>query len=105
MIEFLLVGLSLLIFVSLFYFLVKFQQEIQKQNLKTNKSLYWRSSPNFSQKSQPKNIHLESKLLQMVGGKRDIAQRLVDNIKRKNPRRNEKWCWEKAIYDLERDRQ
>ena len=48
--------------------------------------------------------HLEKQLLSMVGGNRDAAQRLVANIQQKNRDRDQAWCWQKAIADLERDR-
>lgn len=47
--------------------------------------------------------NLENKLFSMVGDP-SAAIRLVDNIQIKNPDRDEIWCWEKAILDLERDR-
>ena len=43
-------------------------------------------------------------LLGLVGGKANVAQRLVEDVKMRNPGRTEQWCWEKAIYDIERDR-
>lgn len=44
------------------------------------------------------------KLLRLVGGNAAVAQRLVSDVQTRNPGRNEQWCWEKAIYDIERDR-
>jgi hypothetical protein len=44
------------------------------------------------------------RLLSLVGGNAAVAQRLVLDIQRRNPGRTEQWCWEKAIYDVERDR-
>ena len=43
-------------------------------------------------------------LLRLVGGNQDVAQRLVDTVKGRYPGRSEQWCWEKAIYDIQRDR-
>ena len=43
-------------------------------------------------------------LLGLVGGKATVAERLVSDVSRRNPGRSEQWCWEKAIYDIERDR-
>ncbi|MEM9091596.1 MAG: hypothetical protein AAGC93_23015 [Cyanobacteria bacterium P01_F01_bin.53] len=43
-------------------------------------------------------------LLGLVGGKASVAQRLVSDVSVRNPGRTEQWCWEKAIYDIERDR-
>ena len=47
---------------------------------------------------------LQKKLISLVGGNSDIAQRLIMNIRTKYPEKNELWCWEKVIFDLERDR-
>jgi hypothetical protein len=44
------------------------------------------------------------RLVGLVGGNKAIAQRLVVDVQRRNPGRTEQWCWEKAIYDVERDR-
>lgn len=40
----------------------------------------------------------------LLAGNPSTAQRLYQDIKRKNPFATEEWCLEKAIYDLERDR-
>ncbi len=45
-----------------------------------------------------------SQLLRLVGGNAAVAQRLVSDVSDRNPSRTEQWCWEKAIYDIERDR-
>ncbi|MBW4658622.1 MAG: hypothetical protein KME15_08105 [Drouetiella hepatica Uher 2000/2452] len=44
------------------------------------------------------------RLLRLVNGNEKTAIRLVSNLKETHPERSEQWCWEKAIYDLERDR-
>lgn len=43
-------------------------------------------------------------LFRLVGGNQAVAQRLVDQVQLRNPDHSEQWCWEKAIYDIERDR-
>lgn len=43
-------------------------------------------------------------LLRLVGGNAAVAKRLVGDVHVRNPGRTEQWCWEKAIYDIERDR-
>ncbi len=35
---------------------------------------------------------------------RKVSDRLVQRIQFSNPDRSEQWCYEKAVYDLERDR-
>ncbi|MFE4105567.1 hypothetical protein [Almyronema epifaneia] len=46
----------------------------------------------------------QRELLRLTNGNRAVAQRLVDRVRDQNPGRSEQWCWEKAIYDLQRDR-
>lgn len=50
------------------------------------------------------NPMLRRKLLRLVGDDRKIAIDLVEQLKLKHPGMSEDWYWEKAIYDLERDR-
>ena len=47
---------------------------------------------------------IQQKLLRLVGSDRSIVVGLVERLKMKNPGMPEDWYWEKAIYDLERDR-
>lgn len=44
------------------------------------------------------------RLMRLVNGNRSVAERLVSRVRSQNPDRSEQWCWEKAIYDIERDR-
>jgi uncharacterized protein YlxW (UPF0749 family) len=46
---------------------------------------------------------LEGKLNRLAGN-RSIAQRLLKQLKIKYPGKSAQWYYEKAIYDLERDR-
>lgn len=46
----------------------------------------------------------QRELLRLVGGNRDVATRLVEQVQLRNPNHSEQWCWEKAIYDIQRDR-
>ncbi|HEY9880260.1 MAG TPA: hypothetical protein V6D29_17525 [Leptolyngbyaceae cyanobacterium] len=43
-------------------------------------------------------------LLRMVGGNRATAERLLLQVRQRYPGRPEQWYWEKAIYDIQRDR-
>lgn len=45
------------------------------------------------------------KLYRLLGGDVEQARRLVNRVRIANPDRTEQWAVEKAIYDLERDRQ
>ena len=47
---------------------------------------------------------VQRKLLQLVGDDRKIAVGLVKRLKLRHPGMPEDWYWEKAIYDLNRDR-
>jgi hypothetical protein len=53
---------------------------------------------------RPQHAHLERKLLKLLGGNRSTADRLIQQSHLKHPDRPADWHWEKAIYDLERDR-
>lgn len=46
----------------------------------------------------------QRQLLRLVGGNQSVAERLVEQVKLRNPSQSEQWCWEKAIYDIHRDR-
>ena len=50
------------------------------------------------------NLKMQQKLLNLVGGDRYAAKRLINSIKQKNPHKTELWCWKKAIEDLKTDR-
>jgi hypothetical protein len=53
---------------------------------------------------RPQHPHLERKLLKLLGGNRDIANRTIRQSQLRYPDKSPDWHWEKAIYDLERDR-
>ncbi|MGB3208251.1 MAG: hypothetical protein WBB28_24975 [Crinalium sp.] len=48
---------------------------------------------------------IRDRLYQLVRGDTALAERLVSLARQDNPNRDETWCWEKAIWDLERDRE
>lgn len=50
------------------------------------------------------NRALQEKLLELVQGDQQVAARLLQHVRSTNPTRSEQWCWEKALWDLERDR-
>jgi tetratricopeptide (TPR) repeat protein len=47
---------------------------------------------------------VQRRLLRLVGDDRKIAAGLVERLRQRHPGMPEDWYWEKAIYDLERDR-
>jgi hypothetical protein len=53
---------------------------------------------------RPQHPHLERKLLKLLGGKKKTADRLIKQSRLRYPDKSADWHWEKAIYDLERDR-
>lgn len=58
----------------------------------------------FSSPKSASLTELQNQLLKMVGGYRDIAERLVDIAREKYPGMPEEWYWRKAIQDLKSDR-
>ena len=50
------------------------------------------------------NLGLQKELISRLQGDRDAANRLVNNLKIKNPGKPEDWYWQRAIEQLERDR-
>ena len=57
--------------------------------------------PNFQNKDHI-TTGLKTRLFMLVKGDKDLAERLINLQKRKNPGHPEQWYWEKVIYDLER---
>ncbi|PSF35030.1 hypothetical protein C7H19_17970 [Aphanothece hegewaldii CCALA 016] len=91
----------LLIFISLIL-IIQFIQEINKQkrkSIKTYPPKFNRSNINRSKVNQ-----LRNQLLKMVGGNQQTMKRLIKHLRSKHPGEQETWYFEKAIYDLERDR-
>ncbi len=54
--------------------------------------------------SQSVRSQTQRQLLRLVGGNRAVAERLVEQVQLRNPNHSQQWCWEKAIYDIQRDR-
>ncbi|WP_088240684.1 ABC transporter permease [Calothrix rhizosoleniae] len=61
---------------------------------------------NIPNNPPPKAINpsLENKLVSLLAGDIDAAERLVAKVKQEYPGMPENWYWERAIADLERDR-
>jgi hypothetical protein len=47
---------------------------------------------------------IETKLIRLCQGDRKVVMRLVAHTRDQHPGRDEQWIWEKACWDLERDR-
>lgn len=54
--------------------------------------------------TQPANATTKGKLERLVHSDKNAAARLAAQVAFSNPDKSEQWCWEKAIFDLERDR-
>lgn len=63
-----------------------------------------RSRSKKTRQSSPVTHQIKSKLEKLCGSDNRLAQRLVDGIRIDHPDRSEQWCWEKAVWDMERDR-
>ncbi|MDJ0798203.1 MAG: ABC transporter permease [Calothrix sp. MO_167.B12] len=61
---------------------------------------------NIPNSPPPKAINpsLENKLVSLLAGDIDAAERLIAKLKQEYPAMPENWYWERAIADLERDR-
>ena len=57
-----------------------------------------------NRKIRPQHPQLERKLVKLLGGNHKAANRLVEQSQLRHPDKSADWHWEKAIYDLERDR-
>ena len=57
-----------------------------------------------SRQLRPQHSQLERKLLKLLGGNQNTAYRLIQQSRLRYPDKSADWHWEKAIYDLERDR-
>lgn len=91
------IGIGLLFSISLLS--KKFNQQRNKSRKFKNPSYNYKKPKIFS----PKVAYLQNKLLMIVGDKK-VAERLIKQLRSKYPDETEAWYWEKAIYDLERDR-
>ncbi|EFI33486.1 hypothetical protein Dthio_PD0820 [Desulfonatronospira thiodismutans ASO3-1] len=55
-------------------------------------------------KSSKKEQELAKRLLGLVHGREDVARRLVELEQSRNPEKSRKWCLNKAIESLKRER-
>lgn len=63
-----------------------------------------RAGGSSNRQFRPRQPHLERKLIKLLGGKHKIAYRIIQQSRLRYPDKSADWHWEKAIYDLERDR-
>jgi hypothetical protein len=90
---------SFLIAIALLILEAKKQQQTLETKKQKRKSVYFqsRSRKSFSNRS-------EKRLITLLRGDLNTALRLVANLQKRYPEKDPNWYWEKAIYDLKRDR-
>jgi hypothetical protein len=98
--EYIIFGLFIAILGLVFFFYRKNQSSLKKSSSR----LYRTTSrvKTHSGKSVPRKTRKQ--LTAMVGGDQRTVERLLKNLRLKHPGESETWYWEKAIFDLERDR-
>jgi hypothetical protein len=75
------------------------------EDIRITNNNYIPSNKKQNYRSRDENLcYLERELLTLVRGDKALANRLLLNIRFKNPQKNKSWCYEKVIYDLKRDR-
>lgn len=88
--------LAIILLIGLFLWL--------RQRQSRPRGRYAASGSRFKNANSGVNGATRRQLLRLVGGNRDVATRLVTTVRERYPGKSEQWCWEKAIYDIQRDR-
>ena len=91
---------------------IREESQRQKPNERTHTRPIDKSDPpvpdRFStdrpKRSSTVTRQIKAKLEKLCGSDYRLAQRLVEGIRVDHPDRSEQWCWEKAVWDMERDR-
>ncbi|WP_310483342.1 hypothetical protein [Chamaesiphon sp. VAR_48_metabat_403] len=86
------IAISVILCLSLFVWMQSRNTSGGAQNRRDNRQL------------RPQHPQLERKLVKLLGGNHQAANRLIQQSQLRHPDRSADWHWEKAIYDLERDR-
>jgi hypothetical protein len=86
------IAISLLLCLGLFLWMQRRNLSGGGQNRRDNRKI------------RPQHPQLERKLVKLLGGNQKAANRLVEQSQLRHPEKSADWHWEKAIYDLERDR-
>lgn len=96
-----------IVYYALFWDLNK-QQSHSPPTTSVNSSSVDGITSNIGNKDNPPpgilNPSLENKLVNLLTGDVNAAERLVNQVKQEYPGMPENWYWERAIADLERDR-
>jgi hypothetical protein len=98
--EYLIFGLLIVISGIIFFFYRKSQSSSKK--FASRQYGPASTAKKISSKSVPRKTRKQ--LTAMVGGDQRTIERLLKNLRLKHPGESETWYWEKAIFDLERDR-
>ncbi|GAB4209650.1 MAG: hypothetical protein Fur006_69590 [Coleofasciculaceae cyanobacterium] len=98
--------LLLLIAMGLIVYLVQIIREQRRSSSRPNRRRIKRVTARkaIATARSPVNRHTQHTLLGMVGNDKALARRLVSSAQAGRPGQSENWYWEKAIYDLQRDR-
>lgn len=91
--------LAIFLIVALFFWLRRRQSSRRPGGYRLNTP-----EPDAAATRRPVRSQTQRELLRLVGGNRAVADRLVEQLQLRNPNHSEQWCWEKAIYDIQRDR-
>lgn len=95
----------IVIFGTLYYVLFWEFRRSPTQTLPSRRSAtIYASDDAFDYELAPNQIYLKDRLIRLLDGDQERAERLVQNIRDKKPGMAEPWYWEKAIAELERDR-
>lgn len=68
--------------------------------------IYWIFQPsNRKRRSSPRRANRPPKrVVSLLNGDTATAQRLFETARLRNPGESDQWCWEKVLWDIERDR-
>ncbi|PSB19301.1 hypothetical protein C7B65_12080 [Phormidesmis priestleyi ULC007] len=68
--------------------------------------IYWILQPsNRDRRSSSRRTSRPPKrVISLLNGDTATAQRLFETARSRNPGESDQWCWEKVLWDLERDR-
>jgi hypothetical protein len=86
------IAISVILCLSLFVWMRSRNPSSGGQNRRDNRQI------------RPQHPQLERKLVKLLGGNQKAANRLIQQSQLRHPDKSADWHWEKAIYDLERDR-
>lgn len=100
------IAIILVILLAIFSIILLPQNQSNNRLLKKQNNKNKVQINNFSKSSNNSvnKIKLEKQLLKLLNNDRQAMQRLINYLKQKHPAQKEEWYWEKAIFDLERDR-